>query len=392
MRLRGRYSRLAGGAAAFALACTVQSTRPPAELGRPSLEAALLGPDSAPPLRGVVRVRFTNRSADPVFGAIDVRAEPGDWLRPLQQELHLYRIPPDTTVEVEAPYAFSKMSPGAVLRIRAGTPEQEPGGSFVIPEPVLVRSISAGGSPEALAFMARFDTLATPHIALYALRGSPAARRLAELARQRESAAAAIGALLGVDPPAGVRMVFYPDSATKTTDTRHIGNGWANNSIVVEIYNDSVHVDPYHELTHIVAARLGAPPAWLDEGLATYVSERLGADALELLGAPGRPVRAEACRLQRAGHLIPIPLLFAVDAFGGDSVPGGTAYAESAAMVAYLVERTGEPRLRDLYRRLESGVDWVPVEKNRRTFEALTGASLDTFEREFRIWLATACR
>jgi len=352
----------------------------------------LIGPDSAPRAKGAVRVRFTNRSADPAFGAIDVRAEPGYWLRPLQQQLHLYRIPPDTTVEVEAPYAFPKVSPGAVLLIRAGTPEQGPGGSLSIPEPVLVRSLNAGGSPESLAFIARFDTASTAHITLYALRGSPAASRLAELARQRESAVVAIGARLGVEPPVAIRMVFYPDSATKTTDTRHIGNGWANNSSIVEIYSDSIHVDPYHELTHIVAARLGGPPAWLDEGLATWLSERLGADALELLGAPGRPVREEACRLARQGHLIPIPLLFAADAFGGDSVPGGTAYAESAAAVKYLIERLGEPRFRDLYRQLESGVDSVPVVKNRQTFEKVTGKSLQAFERDFQSWLAPACR
>jgi hypothetical protein len=215
---------------------------------------------------------------------------------------------------------------------------------------------------------------------------------LPELARQRESAAVVIGGLLGVDPPTDVRMVFYPDSATKTTDTRHIGNGWANNSIIVEIYNDSVQVDPYHELTHIIAARLGSPPAWLDEGLATYLSERLGADALALLGAPGRSVRLEACGLARNGGLIQVPLLFAVDAFGGDSVPGGPAYAESAAIVQYLIERLGEPGLRDLYRRLESGVEVVPVEKNRRTFEQLTKVSVDAFEGDFRTWLAPACR
>jgi hypothetical protein len=186
-------------------------------------------------------------------------------------------------------------------------------------------------------------------------------------------------------------MVFYPDSATKTTDTRHIGSGWADNSIIVEIFNDSVHVDPYHELTHIIAARLGSAPAWLDEGLATYVSERLGADALELLGAPGRPVREESCRLSRDRRLIPMHRLLAVDAFGGDSVPGGTAYAQSAAIVQYLIEILGEPGFTDLYRRQDAGVEAVPVEKNRAAFEAVTGRSLDRFERDFRGWLAPAC-
>ena len=369
---------------------SVACSRSPGQAAAPGLRADLLELDSVA-VAGSVRMRFTNPGPDPVFGAVDLRADPGYWLRPVRQAIHLYRIPPDTSIVVESTYEFSKVSPGAVLHIRAGTPEQRPEGTLHIPEPGLVRTLKLGSTAEARAFISRFDTVATRHLTLYALRGGPASRELSHIAARHESAATAIGRLLDVPPPTGIRMVFYPDSASKTTDTRHIGNGWASGSNIVEIYNDSTHVDPYHELTHLVAARAGAPPAWLDEGLATWVSEHLGADALELLGFSGLPVREAACRLVRQDRLVPAALLFAVGEFGGDSVPANVAYAESAAMVQYLIERLGVPRFLELYARLEAGISAVPAAENRRTFEAIIGGSVEAFEREYREWLRAAC-
>ena len=374
------------------LGCQIERRPTPPRQPLGALSATLVSPTDAPPAEGSVRVQFTNHSADPAVAALDVRADPGYWLRPVRQRLHLFRIPPDTTIEIEAPYAFARVSPGATLRIRAGQPELQADGSLTIPEPVLTWGVTLARSPEALAFLDRFDTVATPHLSLFAIRGSPAARRLREIARERETAALAIGRLLGVAPPTNIRLAFYPDSATKTADTRHIGQGWADNGNIVEIYSDSVRVDPYHELTHLVAARLGGAPAWLDEGLATYASERMGADALALLGFPGEPVARAACRLARTGRLIPLPLLFEVAQFGGDSVPADRAYAESAALVQYLIERLGEPRFRELYRQLEAGIGQVPVERNRATLERVVGISRAELARGFEAWLAPACQ
>ncbi|HSA57141.1 MAG TPA: hypothetical protein VLE53_15625 [Gemmatimonadaceae bacterium] len=385
MRLRNSCG-LAALLALGGVACDHPSNQSlPGELG-----ADLVEPDSINPT-GSVRIRFTNPSPDPVFGAADVRADPGFWLRPVRQDLHLYRIPPETTIVVEARYEFSRVSPGAVLHVRAGVPELRADRVLAIPEPVLVRSVDLGSTTEARAFIGRFDTVASKHLTLYALRNGPAVRALPSLLVQRESAAVAIGRFLQVEPPGGIRMVFYPDSASKTTDTRHIGNGWANGSNIVEIYNDSTRVDPYHELTHLIAARAGGPPAWLDEGLATWMSEHFGADALELLGFSGLPVREAGCRLERQDKLVPATRLFGVREFGGDSVPGDVAYAESAAMVQYLIERLGAPRFLELFARLEAGISAVPVDENRRTFEGIVGGSVETFEREYREWLRAAC-
>ena len=75
-------------------------------------------------------------------------------------------------------------------------------------------------------------------------------------------------------------MILFEDGATKYSYTGHQGAGWAFGNTVVEIYNEKEKLDPYHETTHVLMRAYGSPPALFNEGFATYMSERLGAQAL----------------------------------------------------------------------------------------------------------------
>ena len=340
---------------------------------------------------GVVHVRLTSHSPEPLLTAVDVRAEPGMWLRPNWERTYFFRLSPHETRIVDVAYVFPRRSPEGSLRTIVGIPEERPDHAIQIPEPVLVRTQDAGESSDAKAFIARFAQKRTAHLTLFALRGTPGANDLERIGTEREAAVEKLTSFLGVDAPGGIRIVLYPDSATKTTDTRHSGSGWASGKTIVEIYNASTRVDPYHELTHIVSGQLGGPPALFDEGLATYASERFGDDALRLLGWPGKPVDRVACELAHSNELIPVSELFDFTDIGSAESRPRVAYPEAASIVKFLVEHYGVARFRDAFRTLMSSDEQDDRARNRVAFARIFGASLGDVERTWRTEIDRAC-
>jgi hypothetical protein len=116
-----------------------------------------------------------------------------------------------------------------------------------------------------------------------------------------------------------------------------------------------------------------APPRWLDEGLAMWISGTwdLGLD----WRADDSSLLADAAA---AGSLLPLKEL-------ESSFPQGpffhVAYAQSHSFVTWLVERGGDDGLRRLLRRLASDVDLGPA------FESTYDISLEGAEREWRATL-----
>ena len=154
-----------------------------------------------------------------------------------------------------------------------------------------------------------------------------------------------------------IRIVFYADSATKTRATGHTGMGLAFDRNIVEIYADSQRLDPYHELTHIVAGEIGSPPALFNEGLATYMTERLGADALQFLGHPTEKIRAVVCGLAASGALFSLDSLLHFAEIGPPGTHAEVSYPQSASVVNFLIDRRGLPQCRESYRRLRGSSD-----------------------------------
>lgn len=357
--------------------------------------AVLPSADSTPPLhlldieriersptQGTLRFRVFNAAPVPALLGVDVRAEPGMWLAPVSQETHLYWLPPNGDRTLSTDYAFARLSPEARLRVRLGTPEEHTDGWVHVPEPVAVRTYDVGSSPEAAAFMDRFDVERTTQLEVYALRGMLDHRALTTLVRQREHAVAELARLLQVAPPPLLRLVLYPDAASKTADTHHVGNGYANGITIIEILNDSIRLDPYHEIAHLVAGQLGWPPAWLSEGFAVFASEQLGSDALGQLGSAGKTSDRASCEFAQTGELMLFEELVRLADIGPDASRPRVSYAQAASFTGFLARRHGMERLREAYTTLSAA---VAHEANEAAFQRVFGVEM---ERAGADWLA----
>lgn len=343
---------------------------------------ATLGPN-------VFRAVVTNSTASPVSVALDLRTTPGLWAATEWQRAIELTIAPRERRPVEATYTFRRLTPEAALRVTLGPPVHGENGSVRIDNPFFRKWYPLGrGNPRAVDLRTFFVHRETPHLDIYAYRGSAAERHVDEIVRERDSAVAAIADLVAVEFHDRIRLVFYPDSATKTTQTGHIGMGWASDNTIVEIYTDTAHLDPFHEVAHIVAGHAGHPPAMFDEGFATYVSERLGSDALAYLGNRGKRLKVVACALSRDKQLIPLDSLLHIDDIGPAESNPAVSYPESAAIVKYLVEVRGLEQFRTAYRTLVSSTESGQWKENAVALRRIYGADPQDIERAWLTWLA----
>ena len=333
--------------------------------------------------------RVSSTGARPIELGVSLRTVPGLWFTANWQRGYRYQIPPGSSTRIEARYVFRRMSPEATLRVMLGSPSG-PDNAITIPEPVFDTTLQLGaGNPAAFDPRPLFDTMSSAHLDVLAWRGSAAARQLGEIVRKREAALDKIAALLGVEFPGRIRLVFYPDSASKTSQTGHIGAGFAGNRNIVEIFNDSVQLDPYHELTHIVAGNVGSPPAFLDEGFAVYVTELLGEDALKYLGSPGKSLDQTTCQIRRSGQWFGLGKLIRFTDIGSDSTYPSISYPAAGSLVSFLIRHYGIERFRSAYGRLKNPRDEVTAARNQATLEELYGVSSAELERA---WLEQVCR
>lgn len=131
-----------------------------------------------------------------------------------------------------------------------------------------------------------------------------------------------------------------------------------------------------HELSHQVLAQLtanpyGGVPLWFDEGLAMYAQEQRDAGYDEQLAAAAR-----------AGRLIPLEALAA--SFPADTDQALLSYAQSRAVVAYLIERYGVEQVRELALAFATA---MPVDE---ALLAVLGRSVDALDAEWRATLPPA--
>jgi hypothetical protein len=331
--------------------------------------------------------RVTNSGDSPRLVDLDIRTMPGLWLPANWQRSYRFEVPARGERLIDVPYVFRRMTPEATLRIAFGTPRASGGGADAV-ERFYDTTLAVGArNPAATDPRPAFDTLSTGHFDVLAWRGSAGDRKMATVAADREQALTRIAAVLDVPFTGRILLVLYPDSATKTSQTGHRGDGFASGRTIIEIFNDSVQLDPYHELAHIVGGERGSPPAMLDEGFAVYISESLGADALKYLDAPGRTVMQVACGHVRSGASIPLARLSRFTDIGSDSTSPAIAYPESASVTAFLIERYGIARFRDAYSRLRSTTDAAELRQNERIIEEIYGRGIVAIEAAWREWL-----
>ncbi|MDQ3449072.1 MAG: peptidase MA family metallohydrolase [Chloroflexota bacterium] len=240
--------------------------------------------------------------------------------------------------------------------------------------------------PEAMATVVdpRFEwrTLEGAIIRLHWYEGDEAfARRALEIG---EGAIKRASELLGVTETEPLDFFIYASEpamrAALGPGTRENVGGQANASLRTmfgliepsEIGSEWVDVLVEHELTHLVfdtAVRnaYNAPPRWLNEGVAVYLSEGYGA-------SDGGLVRTAAER----GTVIPLEGLGGLFPTTRDRF--NLAYAESVSAVSFFIETYGEERLVSLIRSYGGGVT------DDQAFTTATGVDLAAFDDS---WLSS---
>ena len=224
---------------------------------------------------------------------------------------------------------------------------------------------------------------ATEHFVFYCSPGTPAYTDMDEIIAQRESALRQACEFVGTEPTELIIVFFYPDQITKRMCTLHIGQGLARGNTIVEVYNDKVKLDPYHETIHILMRSLGNPPALFNEGFTVYMSERLGNSALEQLGGGESSLYARAKELKGKNDWIPLEELITYTEIGSKESRPPIAYAEAGSFVKFLVETFGRETFLKAYSRLKNSGDAAIHAENQRTLEKLYGQSLEEMESQW---------
>lgn len=321
------------------------------------------------PGKNIFTATVKNKSTNEITLGLDLRAVPGLWFLNTQSQF-LFPIAAQQERQIQGEYEFVHLPEDAWLRARFFFPTVAAGGVTEFGKPFFERKYSLGRKNPAADLTKLFEKRETNHLVIYCPKGTDAAGNLDAIAGQRQQAFQKISAMLGVSYPEPIRVVMYADAETKTRETGSNGAGESYGNNVIEIYGQ---VDPYHELTHVLAGRLGDPPAMFNEGLAVYVAESLGADALKALGSPGQKVD-EAVKAHRSqGQFIPIDKLFTYTDIGPDGTEPTISYPEAASFVKFLISKGGMGEFRQAYGSLQNTDDAAVVEKNKESFRAIYG-------------------
>ena len=340
---------------------------------------------AAPGGRDTMRFRalVTNTSDTSATIVLDLRAVAGQWSPLGSRRTFTFVLSPREQKRIEAWYVPGRLTIETTVRATFQMPARDSQPPS-LEDVIFLRWYAVGATSRAAVDLgAGFVEKRTEHLLLLAAPRTPAARDLNRLAAERESAVATIAGVLGTNFRGRVRMVFYPDSAAKANAIGHIGMGLAFDRNIVEIYTDRQHLDPFHELTHIIAEDQGHPPAVFDEGLATYMTERLGGDALEYLGHPKVKIGAAVCALRASHRFIPLDSILHYTDIGPKGTFGEISYPEAASFVQYLVETRGLPQFRAAYRRLQGGSDASRWRANVSVLGELYGMSVQKLEESW---------
>lgn len=325
-----------------------------------------------------------NKSKSPLVVGLDLATQPGLWIRGRFQKQFYFDVRPNEKKQIEAIYEFKKVTPEAALIVRIGVAVTKENGAYEIKDFILDKKYNVGQGNRAVDYDAsNFKKHETEKFDIYTYKGSLAEQQLSQIIAKRETAFREISNILAVSYDRKIRLVFYPDEETKIKDIGHTGYGYAFSNNIVEVYNEKIKLDPFHELTHIIAGRLGYPPALFNEGFAVYTSEKLGADALKHLGWPGKTVDQASAHLAKEGKLIELVKLFEFVEIGSEESNWQVSYPQAASIVKYLIEVHGAERFRSAYQRLQISKEHERITKNVEVFTEIYGISLREIEREW---------
>src|SRR5947209_6113277 len=223
-------------------------------------------------------------------------------------------------------------------------------------------------------------------------------RRVAARFEQFRAAFAELFPAFGLNTPVPTRVVVFSDYEAyspfrplyrkRTVDfTGYFQAGLDTNYIVLPLGlpAEDLYALPQHESVHLlIASSARHVPDWLNEGLAQYYSTF---SLAERGGVLGTPIQRHV-EFLREHRLLTLAQLFAIERGSADYVEderNDIFYAESWALVHYLISGNAGRRQLQLLRFMEMLAAGLPVE---HSFEQAFHADYQTIEAELTAYIA----
>jgi hypothetical protein len=201
------------------------------------------------------------------------------------------------------------------------------------------------------------------------------------LSRQCDDAIASLKSLFTVSSEDKITILLFQDWRSKQFAIQHLGQGFAADNRTAMVCRGSIGISNgtlIHELCHLVAGKMGNPPACFDEGLATLMGSTLGNLDRVKLDYPIEEDQPTASNLKE-GKLWALKDLLKLEEIGSEKSQGFITYPESASFCAYLIRNIGFGGFRGLYLSLKRD----NFEGNKQLIETALGKSLDEIENDW---------
>jgi hypothetical protein len=192
----------------------------------------------------------------------------------------------------------------------------------------------------------------TEQFDIYYPKGSTAEEDIEKIAGDREAGYSAISEFLGTKPRPRIQLILFES--------------------------------PYHETTHVLMRPYGDPPALFNEGFAVYMSERLGAHALEDLSGGKATIYQRVKELKGKSELINLGELLTYTEIGSKESRPPVAYPEAASFVKFLIDRYGKDKFLNAYRTLQNSDSEAVQQENIRALEQIYGTPLAELEKQWQ--------
>jgi len=229
----------------------------------------------------------------------------------------------------------------------------------------------------------RMEKRSTKHFEIYYFKNSTAAREIDQIAEKKDKGFQEICRFLGKDSDLRIRLVFFEDGKTKHSETGHQGRGWAYGNTIVEVYNDQEQLDPYHETTHVLMRPFGNPPALFNEGFAVYMSERLGAHALDDLSGGQATIYERVRELKSKDEWIELEELITYNEIGSPKSRPPIAYAEAASFVKFLIDEYGRDKFLQAYKKLKNSDNKIIHWTNKKALQKIYDKQFSELQKEW---------
>lgn len=197
-----------------------------------------------------------------------------------------------------------------------------------------------------------FSSTSSEHFRLYSFEGHLSKKTKLDILNKREAAYQKICDFFEIKSDLTVNIFLFRDEQLKYNLTGHKGLGWGFENNIVEVYNDSICMDPYHELVHVLGNTINDPPALIDEGTAVYLSQLFADNAFsKLIGYSKKSINEILLLLNKKDGLISVSTLLSYDEIG-NSKHVILQYCTSASFVEFLIREYGKQKFLELYKSL----------------------------------------